>query len=643
MGIATGLGVFPFEEIYMKKWIQVFLISFLALSLAACSCGPSTNGPTPGQNTEAVPDAEFTQFLDDYLVDYCELSYLSVHQYFLHPENYGIDLSKCPITLGSPFPESKRIELNDKTYDQLKKWNTSALSKKNRWMYEQLLWECERFEKTSDEKFDYIGTPWSMVNGMPSSMVTLFSEYSLYTKDDLEPLEKLINDMPRYVEENLEYTRKQAEQDLFSISYDSTMKTIDDVLKTKDDSPVTESLEEEIDGLTDLNDAEKKEWKTRIKKALDTSFFPSYETMKKGLEELKDKNKPLSGMASLPNGKEAYEEILKMYTGMDMSPVEINKQVTEAVQNCLTEYSRIINEKEDAASLMSEPETTFSSISEIIPFLNERYPAVFPLVDEMDYEVKPLAPEQSQDGVLAYFLVPPIDSTDTYEIRYNECDYGSNPQSLSLYDTFAHEGIPGHMYQTQYLKEHAAHPLEYILGTLGTQEGYATYAALQTLPWTGIDEDKLEVWELSELFSNYTVLLMDYQVNYENISREEFAKNWGEGTDSIYDRLCLDPGVFYAYYFDCMKLLELNDIAKESLGEDYDPVEFHTALLNAGNMNFSIIEESVQDYIDSVRMGTSDSELPSTVVNDPNAKSSTSRKPKDDNKASGSMQMKPAD
>lgn len=92
-----------------------------------------------------------------------------------------------------------------------------------------------------------------------------------------------------------------------------------------------------------------------------------------------------------------------------------------------------------------------------------------------------------------------------------------------------------------------------------------------------------------------------------------------------------------------MKLLELNDIAKESLGEDYDPVEFHTALLNAGNMNFSIIEESVQDYIDSVRMGTSDSELPSTVVNDPNAKSSTSRKPKDDNKASGSMQMKPAD
>ncbi|UNT92190.1 hypothetical protein [Allobaculum sp. Allo2] len=55
-------------------------------------------------------------------------------------------------------------------------------------------------------------------------------------------------------------------------------------------------------------------------------------------------------MASLPNGKEAYEEILKMYTGMDMSPVEINKQVTEAVQNCLTEYSRIINEKEDAAS-----------------------------------------------------------------------------------------------------------------------------------------------------------------------------------------------------------------------------------------------------------------------------------------------------
>ncbi|UNT92191.1 hypothetical protein [Allobaculum sp. Allo2] len=265
MGIATGLGVFPFEEIYMKKWIQVFLISFLALSLAACSCGPSTNGPTPGQNTEAVPDAEFTQFLDDYLVDYCELSYLSVHQYFLHPENYGIDLSKCPITLGSPFPESKRIELNDKTYDQLKKWNTSALSKRTAGCTNSFFGNAngsKRLPMRNSIILERPG-PWSTECLRAWSR---FFRILLYTKDDLEPLEKLINDMPRYVEENLEYTRKQAEQDLFSISYDSTMKTIDDVLKTKDDSPVTESLEEEIDGLTDLNDAEKKEWKTRIKK-----------------------------------------------------------------------------------------------------------------------------------------------------------------------------------------------------------------------------------------------------------------------------------------------------------------------------------------------------------------------------------------
>lgn len=54
--------------------------------------------------------------------------------------------------------------------------------------------------------------------------------------------------------------------------------------------------------------------------------------------------------------------------------------------------------------------------------------------------------------------------------------------------------------------------------------------------------------------------------------------------------------------------MELQTIAKEALGNDYDDVDFNNALLKAGNVEFSIIEENIQDYINSVRTGKYDAE-----------------------------------
>lgn len=146
------------------------------------------------------------------------------------------------------------------------------------------------------------------------------------------------------------------------------------------------------------------------------------------------------------------------------------------------------------------------------------------------------------------------------------------------------------------------------------QEGYATYAAYETLDWTGINENDLEVWKLTDQYSNYSVLLMDLQINYDGYSLSEFENVWGEGSEAVYNQLAENPGVFFGYYYGSLKIFQLQQIAKDALGSLYDPVEFNNALLQMGNVEFSIIEDNIQAYIDAKRnssYGKNASETPS--------------------------------
>ena len=52
---------------------------------------------------------------------------------------------------------------------------------------------------------------------------------------------------------------------------------------------------------------------------------------------------------------------------------------------------------------------------------------------------------------------------------------GSTSADDELYPTLAHEGFPGHLYQTVYFREHTRNPLAALLTCSGANEGWATY------------------------------------------------------------------------------------------------------------------------------------------------------------------------
>lgn len=600
----------------MKKFWLLLLAAVLAAGCTTNNTESTQSSVSVSESVipigpEAISNEDFESFLDQYVIEMCERDYTLAHHYFEHPEKYGVDISKCKVTLGSILPDADDLQYEKDLLKRLESMQDEELSKSNRQIRQQLLWQTKLYVESAEEKYQYLDNIWSTVGGVPSVLTDFFSEYQIFGEEDVKPLVELINDVPRYVDDALAYSKKQAELKTLAFDLDTVLDACQSMVKSKDDSPITKELLAEIDGLNLEDKAKADSLKKEIRDALNTSFFPAFQTIIDGVNSLKEQNGKIKGLASYKNGREYYELLLKSNSGSDAKVEEIRDEIRTAMDSAVNEYRKILRSKPEVIAEADDPQTRFKNVADIMPFLEERYPAKFPIVDTMDYEIKELSNEQATNGVMAYFVVPPIDSKRPYEIRYNARDYASDPSSLQLYDTFAHEGIPGHMYQTQYEKEHFHHTAQYFLSSFGMQEGYATYAAYQTCSWSGVNEDVLKVWELADLYSNYSVLLMDLQVNYDGYSLSEFEDVWGAGSEPIYKQLAENPSLFFGYYYGNLKISELQTIAKESLGPDYDDVAFNTALLEAGNVEFGIVEENVQDYIDSVRSGKYGEENPS--------------------------------
>lgn len=589
----------------MKKKLPL-LLSF-ALLLTACSSSspaepiPSSKPVQEVQENASQDESSFTDYLNEYVITMAESDYTTMHHFFEHPENYGIDSKKVEVTLGTILPTQEDLDTEKELYDRLKTFDREELSPIQQDIYDQLDYEFELNARGNAEKFDYTGNVWSTMSGVQQSLVNFFSEYELREESDIEPLITLLNDVPHYTQLALDYSKKQAEAGTLMLDYDAVIESIQTVLDAKNDSAVTNELFIEVENLN-LSKEKEEQYKKAIQEAMDQSFFPAYETMKSGLTELKEKIQEPAGLASIPNGKEYYELIVQEATGSQDSIETIRSNMEQEVNTIQDKLSLILDENPKLLFQGMMLSTDFDSVEEIMSFLQQNYPQSFPKLETMEYDLQALADDQSQEGIVAYFMQPAVDSTAKYQIRYNKRDYGDDPTSLSLYQTLAHEGIPGHMYQAQYNKEHFQYTIQYFLSNSGFSEGYATYVENQALKFLDLNKQALNISSYNDLLSNYYVILMDIAINYDGIDLESFKKEFPlfneEGLEAIYAQLADNPGVFLSYYYGYYLISQLRNQAKTEMGDSFDDIEFNNALLESGSVNFEIVKKNIQDYIE---------------------------------------------
>ncbi len=548
----------------------------------------------------------FRDFLEKYVKTIVSRDYSTMHWLYTDPEAAGIDRASVEVTLGEVIADPAQTVHDAQVVKKaLSLFNYDLLDTEQQGIYDALLHDAERSEKAVEDRFFGLDNIWSSSGGVHQVLVSHFSEYYLYSEQDVIDLVTLIRDIPRFVDEALSYTKQQADKGLLSFDYDTATSDILAVLDAQEDSAVLAALMDSVDRLG-LPAEKAQEYKTQIRAAMEECFYPSYERMAQELTSLKDKVTPPAGLANLPAGKEYYELILAD-TGITDDVETVRSVLVKGMDDAMKDMQKLIARESDLVYL--DPftlKTGYQSIEEILADLEASYAVSFPQVGKMNYELDAISDERAAD-FSAYFVIPPVDNRMDYRIRYNANYLGTDAGGIDMFQTISHEGIPGHMYQAQYNREHLHYDIQYMNAKLTFSEGWATYAQAHGLTWIkSLSPAQVRFFTDYNTYLNTMGALMELEINYDGATLDQFKSKYSvfmfeDALEETYRHLADNVIYYMPYLYGYHKLTDLREKAEKALGKQFDETAFHNALLIAGSTDLDIVERNVDAYISAAK------------------------------------------
>jgi uncharacterized protein (DUF885 family) len=224
--------------------------------------------------------------------------------------------------------------------------------------------------------------------------------------------------------------------------------------------------------------------------------------------------------------------------------------------------------------------------------------ANFPAVREFSFSVEQTPEELPNDLALAYYKMPAVDDPDDNRIYY----YPENViDDLGYLTTLAHEGFPGHMYQTNYFAMSDPQPIRRLLTCNAYMEGYAMYAEMLALSYFGLNAEQAAGQGAYDAFLYALHARADIAVNYQGWSQkqlEAYLETFGFGTATaeLFNGAQTQPLVYLPYGLGLIGFLDLRASTEDSLGANFVEKDYHDVILNAGPMPFEMLEDRVERW-----------------------------------------------
>jgi uncharacterized protein (DUF885 family) len=220
--------------------------------------------------------------------------------------------------------------------------------------------------------------------------------------------------------------------------------------------------------------------------------------------------------------------------------------------------------------------------------------------------IKEISPCLEEYCAPAFYLTPPLDDALYNSIYINT----KTPLSaIELYTTLAHEGFPGHLYQTVYSNrlqlESCCIPIQQLLWFGGYLEGWALYVEFMTYDHASdimIQADQPQYADLIQIekHNRSTQLclfaLLDILIHHENADLAKTAEvlaTFGitnsASASNIYEYIVEEPANYPKYYLGYLEILLLKDACRQKWGDDYSDYAFHKFFLDNGPADFETL------------------------------------------------------
>ena len=234
---------------------------------------------------------------------------------------------------------------------------------------------------------------------------------------------------------------------------------------------LTETFDTRLNSLStdiSLSEQQKNNFRSRHLEVIKNSFLPAYHHLIDGLSGLKGRGINEGGLCGSRNGRRYYEYLLRSGPGLSYNIEELKAALSDRMQKDLETISSLSKKTgPDLSFRLTDPPAILSD-------LQTQMSGDFPVLSEASkkYEIRYVPAQLESTLSPAFYLTAPLDDPTKNVIYINN---GSTSAKDELYPTLAHEGFPGHLYQTVYFREHTRNPLAALLTCSGANEGWATY------------------------------------------------------------------------------------------------------------------------------------------------------------------------
>ncbi len=596
---------------------RFLLVALLLVSLLTTGC-PAAGGsssPTLASPSSEEPfehfdaktltaQSDFDKMMHQLFLDEVDGSLISLHYTLADPAAYGI--TDYPKTFGGISLEQSRnaaaetekllatLENLDSrllrqdqllTYRILKAYLTTQLTAKGLELYDQ---------------------PLSSSLGVQAQLPILLSEYAFYTRQDVEDYLQLLSTIDSYYGEIAAFEQQKTEAGLglCDAAIDRILSSCDAYLLDADHSFMADTFAERLDSLPGLTDQEKQDYISRNHQMINEHFVPAYKLLVDRLTALKGTGGNDKGLCYLPEGKRYYEYMVKSSTGTSYPTIgELKSAMGAQMLKDLKAMNALLTKDPSLADQMYSYSFKLTDPNQILEDLKEQCTRDYPPIDDCSYTIKQVP--KALEGTLspAFYLTVPLDRPEDNSIYING---GSTNSQKNLYSTLAHEGYPGHMYQTQYFNKHNTCELRKLLSFTSYSEGWATYVEYNSYSLdNGLSPELGRLLQHNSAFTLALYAMLDINIHYEGWDLnqvQEYLEQYFQINDSsiiatIYYDVAENPANYLEYYVGYLEIANMQAKARNQLGDRYTDLAFNTFLLDIGPAPFTVIQNYFEAWL----------------------------------------------
>lgn len=476
------------------------------------------------------------------------------------------------------------------------------------------------------QQYPYYESLLGVSTGVQVNLPVTLCEYPLTDASSVDTYLQILQQIPDYFNNVIRYETKRTSlgypvPSFLSLATKQQLQTFLTGLKETDNC-FTETFSTRIQDMESLSASQKKKYILQNQDIIRTSILPAYETLYAYCDrqtasidsKQADTDTPATpdslidpdtdyGLCSLPSGKDYYSYLVRQATGSSRSITDLITMTDHALQNTLGNVLNIALTDQTAYLYYCEHplETYYNSPEAILEALSLMIRKDYPVLKtQPHYVIKQVPKSLAASLSPAFYMIPAMDDYSNNTIYINSLY--TNDENGNLFTTLAHEGFPGHLYQTVYFNSTRPSPIRQILDYPGYVEGWASYVEMNIFPYL---DYPLEGNSLCKLYQSDTIINLalcsriDLGVNYEgwtlNDTRHFFEENGFRDyyAENVYSYVVESPSNYLSYFIGYLEIEDLKSAYRNLKMENYSDQDFHKHFLDIGPADFDTIRKSL--------------------------------------------------